>query len=192
MKKKLYLGFTATLLASFAISVVFSQNLNNTPNLVPPIVSENDSFSSQINSIKNSDILRLNEVPSKAVRHFNKTYKNVDSLRWSKLRDGQGGFGAYFVTDGIPTTVRYDQGGNYECCFREYFEDNLPKMIRHQVKSVYYDFSIRFIKEVNMYDNTVYLITLEDTESWKHVLVTENKIVVLKEFLKTSPGKPGN
>jgi len=192
MKKILLLGFTAIFLASFATNVAVSQNLNTTPNAVPSILSEYDSFSTSMNSIKNSDVLRLNEVSSKAVRHFSKTYKNVDSVRWSRLRDDKGGFGAYFVTDGIPTTVRYDQGGNYECCFREYFEDKLPKQIRHQVKSVYYDFAIRFIKEVNMFDNTVYLVTLEDTTSWKHILVTENKIVVLKEFSKTSPGKPGN
>jgi len=191
MKKIFFAGFTAILLASSAANVAVSQNLNNRAKSDLPIDSENDSFSLQLNSIKNSDVLRLNEVSSKAIRHFSKTYKNVDSARWSRLTDGKGGFGAYFTTDGIPTSVRYDKGGNYECSFREYFEDNLPREIRHRVKSDYYDFAIRFIKEVNMHDNTVYLITLEDKASWKNILVTEYKIVVLKEFFKTSHS-PGN
>jgi hypothetical protein len=193
MKKLFFPGFTVILLASLVMDAAVSQSLNNSPKLIPPIVLENDSFSLQINSIKNSDGLRLNEVSSRAVRHFNKTFKNVDSVKWSKLLEGKGGFGAYFVTDGIPTSVRYDKGGNYECCFREYFDDRLlPKEIRHLVKSNYYDFDIRFIKEVNMFDNTVYLVTLEDKASWKNILVTEFKIIVLKEFLKAPESSSGN
>jgi len=192
MKKIFFMGFTAILLAGSACNIALSQNLNNSTNSDLPIGSENDSFSMQLNSIKKSDALRLNEVSSKAVRHFKQTYKNADSVKWSKLTDGKGGFGASFVSDGISTIVRYDLGGNYDCSFREYYEDNLPKQVRHQVKSVYYDFTIRFIKEVNMYDNTVYLITLEDKASWKHILVTEHKIVVLKEFSKTSKSSSGN
>jgi len=192
MKKIFFTGLIAILLACSATSYAVPQNLNNSAKPDQPIIPENDSLSLQLNSIKNSDVLRLNEVSSRAVRHFNRTYKNVDSVRWSRLTDGKGGFGACFVTDGIPSSVRYDKGGNYECRFREYFEDNLPRDIRHRVKSVYYDFTIRFIKEVNMLDNTVYLITLEDKSSWKHILVTENKIVVLQEFFKTSQGSPGN
>lgn len=184
MKKTFLTGFTAILLASSS-SIVVSQNLNNTAKPALPIVSENDSFSIQSNSIKNSHVLYLNEVSSKAIRHLNRTYKNVDSVKWSKLTDGKGGFAACFATEGIQTMVRYDKQGNFECCFREYFEDKLPREIRHRVKSLYYDFTICFIKEVTMYGNTVYIITLEDKASWKNILVTEYNIVVLIEFSKT-------
>ena len=192
MKKILFLGFTAILLVSLASSIALSQNLYISTNSDLPIGSETDSFSMQLNSIKKSNVLRLNEVSSKAVRHFNRTYKNADAVIWTKLTDGNGGFGASFVSDGIPTSVRYDQGGNYEACFREYFDDNLPREIRHRVKSNYYDFAIRYTKEVNMLDNTIYIITLEDKVSWKNILVTEYKIVVLKEFSKTSKSSSGN
>ena len=192
MKKILFMSFTTILIASFAISVAVSQNLNITPKPDLPIVSENDTFSLKLNSIKSSDVLRLNEVSSKAVRHFSKTYKNVDSVTWSRLTDGRGGFGAYFATDGIPTSVRYDQGGNYESSFREYFEDNLPREVRHRVKRIYYDYAIRFVREVHMFNNIVYLITLEDRAGWKNIIVTDNKIDVLIEFSKASKSSSGN
>lgn len=185
-------GIIAILLASSATSVALSQNPNNKSNPTQPIASENDPYSSQLSSIKKPEIVHLNEVSSKAVRYFIKTYKNVDSVKWSRLTDGKGGFAASFSADGIPTIVLYDKSGNYEYCLREYFEDKLPREIRHRVKSTYYDFTICFIREVTMCDNTVYAITLEDPVSWKNILITEFKIVVLKEFLKTSPDSVGN
>ena len=192
MKKIIITGFIAALLAGSATSFAVPQNLNNSVKPVQPVVPEKDSLSLQLGEIKNLDILRLNEVSAKAVRHFNRTYRNVEGVKWARLADGDGGFGAYFSADGIRTNVRYDMRGNYECSFREYFEVNLPRNVRHRVKTVYYDFTIRFIKEVNILNNTVYLITLEDNASWKHILVTEYNIDVLIEFFKTAPGSPGN
>src|SRR5688572_18918308 len=102
MKKIFLTGFIVILLASSA-SVAVSQNLNVRPKADLPVDFQNDSFSLQLSSIKNSDVLRLNEVSSKAVRHFSKTYKNVDSAKWSRLSDGKGGFAASFTANGIPT-----------------------------------------------------------------------------------------
>ncbi len=184
------MGFTVILHITSSYFAV-SQNLNNPAKPAPPNVSENDSFSFQLNSIKNSPVLYLNEVSSKAIRHFIRTYKNADSAKWSKLADGNGGFEVCFSTDGIPTRVKYDKAGNYVCCVREYFEDKLPKDIRHRVKSIYYDFVICYTKEVNMHDNTIYIITLEDKASWKNILVTEYTTEVLKEFSKTFQSNPG-
>ena len=192
MKKIFFTCVLAILLSSSATIVAVSQNLNNPAKDILPSVPAADSFSSQLSLIKNSNIVYLNEIPSKAIRHFNKTHKNVDSVIWSKITDGNGGFSARFVGDEIATSFRYDRRGNYECCLRDYFEDRLPQEIRHRVKSIYYDFTIFFIKEVIIDDITVYIITLEDKTSWKNILVTEDEIIVRKEFSKTSQSSYGN
>lgn len=186
MKKIFFTCFTAIFLAGTATSIVSSQDLNNTANLTPRVAPGKNSSSLQSNSTRNPGPLYLTEVASKAIRNFNKAYKNAGDAKWFKLTDGTDGFFAFFSNDGIQTRVFYDKKGNYYCSFRHYFEDKLPPAVRHRVKTIYYDFNIYHISEVNMNDKTVYAITLEDKTSWKKILVAEGEeIVIMEEFSKS-------
>jgi hypothetical protein len=184
MKKIFFISFAVIFLTGFATGVVAQQELNNTAKLNSSAILKNNSFYSQSNSKKSSGALYLNEVPSKAIRHFIQFYKNAGDAKWIKLTDGTDGFAACFVEDRIQTWVLYDKKGFYNFLFREYFEDKLPQNIRHRVKSIYYDFDIASVKEINMNDNTVYIITIENNACWKKILLSENEISVMEDISK--------
>jgi len=185
MKKIFFTCFTAIVLAGTATSIVSSQDLNNTAKLTPRVAPGKNSSSLQSNSTRNSGSLYPTEVASKAIRDFNKFYKNAGDAKWFRLTDGTDGFIAFFNSDGIQTRVLYDKKGNYYCSFRHYFEDKLPPAVRHRIKTIYYDFNIYHIIEVNMNDKTVYAIMLEDKTCWKQILVADGEeIVIMKEFSK--------
>lgn len=184
MKKKFFSYFTAIFLAGAATSVVCSQDFNNTAMLKSKLAAKNNFSSLLSNPTSHPGPLYLNEVASKAIRHYTKSYKDAVETKWFRLTDGTDGFVVYFTNDGVQTKVLYDKKGNYYCLFRNYFEDKLVPAVRHRVKTIYYDFNIYHINEVNINDKAVYIIMLEDKTCWKRVLVTEDEIVAMEEISK--------
>lgn len=185
MKKIFFTCFSAILLAV----AVSSQGLSNTEKTPLLIMLENNSFPLKPNPTISERSLLLNEVTAKAIRNFNREYKNAVDAKWYRITheaNGIDGFRVVFTNDQAKSIAMYDKKGNYYCGFRSYFEDVLSQAIRHRVKTVYYDFDIRYTTEVNMNDKTTYIVTLEDKTSWKVISVVDGgEMVVVKEFPKS-------
>lgn len=185
MKKIFFTCFSVILLAV----AVSSQGLSNTEKTPLLITLENNSFSLKPNPTISEKSLLLNEVTAKAIRNFNREYKNAVEAKWYRsTQDANGidGFRVLFTNDRVNSIAVYDKKGNYYCGFRSYFGDVLPKAIRHRVKTVYYDFDIRYTTEVNMNDKTTYVVTLEDKTSWKVIAVVDGgEMLIMEEFTKS-------
>jgi hypothetical protein len=69
---------------------------------------------------------------------------------------------------------------------RDYYEEKLPRDVRHIVKSAYYDFSIYCINEITVKGITTYVVTLTNKTNektfWKIVQVTEGEMGIVKEY----------
>jgi hypothetical protein len=128
-----------------------------------------------------SGALRLNEVHSKAVRSFNCEYKDATDAKWYHTADG---FVVYFKYKDVDTKVFYNKRGNHDCTVRYYNERVLPREVRHNVRSRYYDHNIYHVVEVSAAGTTGYLIKLEGKNSWMDIRVLDNEIDVLKEYTK--------
>jgi hypothetical protein len=183
MKKALFPCFIAILLTG-TITGSYSQSSNSTAKAG----SSHEEFISsteEINTVKDSASIRLNELNTRAVRNFTRDYKNVTDAKWFKLSKGY--FVVYFTMDGIKTTAVYNNGGYCERIFRDYREDKLPRQIRHLVKSTYYDFSIYLVHEVTINDITAYVVIMKDKTpenkiSWKIIKVADGEMEVIKEY----------
>jgi hypothetical protein len=180
MEKTFFPGFTGILLTWIITSVCYSQTPIGSPK---PEASLQEIISSveEINAVKNSAPVRLNEINSRAVRNFVRQYKNVSDAEWFKLKEG---FVVHFTNDGIKSRAFYTKEGRYEGMIRSYFEDKLPREIRHLVKSTYYDFSICHVYEFNVEGITAYLVKMEDKTSWKTIRVIDREMKVMKEYSK--------
>lgn len=183
MNKMLVTSLTSLLL-TWTIANCYSQS----PNGITNPGSSNEAFissSEEINAVKDSALIRLNELNIKAVRSFTKDYKNVTDAKWSKLNKG---FSiVYFAMDGIQTSVLYDKEGLCEWVRRDYSEDKLSREVRHRVKSTYYDFSIYCVNEITINGITAYIVAIEDKTSrdetfWKIIKVVEGEIETIKEY----------
>ncbi|HYF30244.1 MAG TPA: hypothetical protein VD993_03900 [Chitinophagaceae bacterium] len=141
---------------------------------------ENEMAYSPVPARPAAPAVRLNEVPTKAVRSFAREFSNADA-KWYRTPDG---FVVYFVHKNIRTKMFYDRKGNYGCTVRNYDETALPREIRHQVKSNYYDYQIYHVVEVAAQGQTAYIIKMESKTSWMDVKVLNNEMEILHEYFK--------
>ena len=118
---------------------------------------------------------------TKAVKNFNKTFKATANASWSETSDG---FVAKFKKNDIETKVFYDVKGRWIGNVRNYQEKDLPREIRHRVKSNYYDYNIYLVQEVTVGDNTAYLVKIEDKTSIKTIRIVDGEMDEYEAFQK--------
>lgn len=181
MKKALFTCFTGLVL-TWSITSSYSQNSNSNANaLSRPSIEGFISSSEEINALKDSVTVFLNEISTRAVRNFTREYKNIPDAKWFKYENG---FAVYFTSDSIQKRIFYNKRGDRTCVIRDYCEDRLPREIRHLVKSTYYDFDIYLINEVTMNGITAYVVKIQDKTSMKEIKVVGGVVEVMKEYIK--------
>ncbi|HEY0680044.1 MAG TPA: hypothetical protein VGD17_17285 [Chitinophagaceae bacterium] len=182
MKKAFFYRLMSIMLVAVAASSdIFSQGITNKLSPDQPAYVENNSApAGKVNTIEKS-ALPVNEINVRAVRDFSKEFKNVTDIQWFKANDG---FVAYCKLGSTKIKVFYDQHGNYKCTVRNYGETELPKEVRHLVKSSYYDFDIFYVTEISSAFEKAYIIKLEGKSSWNDVKVMNNEIISVSEYTK--------
>ena len=123
-----------------------------------------------------------NLIASKAIRNFSKSFKEAIDVRW--MMSDEGGYIAKFICNGVACRADYDYKGRCLASYRYYSEDKLPQEVRHLVKSNYFDFSIYRVAELFLSNKTVYLVTLENNESWMKITVIDGELNVVENFRK--------
>jgi len=156
--------FNGNLSTSPAKEVVLSEDV--------PGIESTGSYSSAMNS--------------KALRNFSKSFKEAGNASWSQTEDG---FKAEFMDQDVKTKVFYDRKGRLVASVKSYSEDNLPKEVRHLVKSNYYDYNIFHVQEVTAGNKTAYLVKIEDKTSIKTIRVTDNQMDEYMAFNKVNSAK---
>ncbi len=116
-------------------------------------------------------LLSRNEINTRAMRDFLDRFEKIDNALWFLGSDG--GFEAYFIQDGYGDRVIYNKKGGWLKSLIMYGEGKLPPDIRREVKSVYFDFSIFLVEEVQTYEGVEYVVYLED--KLKYVLIKVDK-----------------
>jgi hypothetical protein len=124
----------------------------------------------------------LNEIDTRAVRSFVRTYWNVTDANWVTY---PGGYVVYFTNNGIVNRAYYTRSGELECSIRQYTEKEMPVDIRQIVKSAYYDYSIVIVHEVSRGGKTSYVVKLEDKTSFKDIRIDDAGMEVVTEFMKS-------
>ena len=120
-------------------------------------------------------------VNTRALKDFTKSFKDAENVSWSAIKDG---FLASFKEDGVETKAFYDQKGRWSATIRTYQENKMPKDVRKQVKSNYYDFAINQVNEVTIGEITAYLVRIEDAESFKTIRVIDGEMDVYEDHNK--------
>lgn len=117
----------------------------------------------------------------RAIRNFSKVYKDATDARWESLKDG--GYVCRFVQNGVMKRAIYDQRGGWLTTIAGYTEEHLPNDVRRQVRSVYYDYSILYVNEINMPDKPVaYMVQVQDKRSIRIVRVVDGEMEEIQEI----------
>ena len=121
-------------------------------------------------------------IPIKAVRNFKNTWQHVDNETWYEI---PGGYRARFIADRVLYHVTYTKNGKWLHTMRQYDETKLEKEIRAQVKSVYYDYQILLIEEIEQgLKPLIYIIHMEDPVSFKNIQIRDREMEVITEINK--------
>jgi hypothetical protein len=181
----------------FALTVGFSfitapGNLafaQNSKKLIEPGLRKNYLPSLRnLGMLKNTDltgtcVLNRNEINIWAVRDFLDRFDKVENAIW--FLTAKGGFEAYFIQDGFGERVIYDKYGGWQSSLINYKEDKLPRDIRTEVKSTYFDMDITLVEEVQTIEGVEYVINLEDKSNIRVVKVNKEGIMeVLQDLNK--------
>lgn len=156
MKKMIYL---LVVIASFAYSAgVYAQSTSN---------------------VLNVTTLGADRTGVRAIREFWRLYGEGKNERWYKL---PGGYLAEFEEDNIHHKLVFDKRGSWLYTMREYTEKELPRTVRHLVKSTYYDHTIGWVKEVIQHGTLTYVVHIEDATEWKDLIIRDGEMEVQMSY----------
>lgn len=139
-------------------------------------------ISTTANTVNGGDE-NLTNINQKAVRVFEKTFKNASVDYWDNVADG---YVVKFKWNGIQNKAYFDKTGSLVYTLKNYTGDKLPGDVRAIVKGVYYDYTIFWVEELNVLadKNIIYVVHLEGNTSWKNVTVCNGEMNLLKEMAK--------
>ena len=164
---------TVVILATTVIS--HAQKINK-------MVSDGRNSSEYFTLPENVPETRLNDINMNAVRHFNLFFTSALHVKWYKV---PGAFIVYFICDSVKKMAAYDKKGIWVHTLSYYSEYKLPRYVRRLVKSVYYDFHINQVIQVEEDNQLVYMIQIEDSISFKTVAVSDYEMKIVKDFKKS-------
>jgi hypothetical protein len=124
--------------------------------------------------------LKEYQVNIRAVRDFKKRNPEVSDAIWT---GSDKGFNARFLEDEAYTTITYSQAGRWKQSMKRYSEPRLPKEIRSRVKSIYYDYAILMVSEMqwDLTQEPVYYVHMQSGYNYKIVAVA-SEITEVQSF----------
>jgi|ERR1051326_3898354 hypothetical protein len=130
------------------ISLLLFMNIPATAQLsfVKTETSKMNPFNESVASKDVSDNIEPSAVNHKAVKDFDRNFKNANA-KWYQVENQ---FVAMFADDNVSYQVAYDKKGHKLYSIRNFNEDKLPADLRHNVKSIYYDYAITLVQEIEM------------------------------------------
>jgi hypothetical protein len=176
MKRNLHISLIAALLISVANFVMYGQRS------VPDRSSKEITLSEKKYAQKDSITIYTNDINSKARKNFLKMYKNVTGENWNELPDGMR---VKFILNGIQHWVDYSKNGEWLETIRFYYEKELSPEIRYLVKNDYYNYSIKWVKEIEKpRDIRTYIVHLEGQKDWINLRVHDGEMEEWQKFFK--------
>jgi hypothetical protein len=160
----LLLSFVFILLQACASGKVSSSNHHSS---VPPQVPDLSTSPAPGESVYR------NEIAVRAVRHFTSSYPDAQEERWYLINNG---FMAKFSKDNVKIRIDYDKKGNWLYTIRYLTEKMLPRDVRAQVKSTWFDHNISSAEEIQVGYSFIYLLHINEGEDWKIIRVADGEM----------------
>jgi hypothetical protein len=124
----------------------------------------------------------LNDINVRAMRDFVSRYGDATDAVWHRSNEN---YIAVFTRDSVQHRVIYSGHGDLSYEMRYYEENRMPRNIRAQVKSVYYDYKIFIIQEIETPEHpTIYIVNLQGDTEWKKVKLCQGEMEIIEEFKK--------
>jgi len=121
-------------------------------------------------------------VNARAVKDFSQRFNEARNVLW--FSNGNG-FTSYFMQNGYGNRAFYSRNGLWQYSLIFYSEDKLSRDIRAIVKSVYFDYDISMVEEVQTNEGMAYIFHMEDKLNFKILKVSKDgEMEILQELTK--------
>lgn len=166
-----FLAVTTGAHAQIAGNVALLDSKKDAVKIYEPITSE------KVNNVN------LNYISDKAVKNFKKSYKLASDENWFVAKDG---FAAKFTSNGINNVIYYDKKGRWQATIKIYGEDKISHNLRNMIKSVYSDYKINGVQEIETLISPLgiptYIVYIQDGNNFKIIRVSDDVMDVYQEF----------
>lgn len=130
----------------------------------------------------NTPAIRSDNAAVRATRDLWERVGDKKNESWYKLPEG---YLATYREEGVDSRFVYDQRGRWVYTMLTYTEKEMSKDLRRSIKSVYFDYSIGWVKEVRQGEDLLYVVHVEDSKEWLDLAVRQDgHIEILKEVDK--------
>ncbi|MBO9199923.1 MULTISPECIES: hypothetical protein [Niastella] len=127
----------------------------------------------------------VSKVHVRAMRDFLKRDKTVANVDWMIVETGY--VAKYTDANNSNCRTVYNNRGDFVYTIRQYYENKLPRDIRGMVKSVYYDYAITLVEQIEETRKPlVYVVHLEDATTFMNVRVSEKEMEIMAEYIKST------
>gem|GEM_PF-360407 len=121
-------------------------------------------------------------VKARALTDFQVRFNDASEVKWFSDNNG---FTSYFTKDGYNDRAFYSKNGRWMFSVIYQTEHQLPKDIRAEIKSVYYDWNITVVEEVQSSQGKGFLVYLEDKSNIRILKVNaDSEIEIMMDLLK--------
>ncbi len=183
MKKSIVVLIVACISAATLSGRAFGQGTRNQPDVASAKTNPVPGMATTSSDGGYAIATEASAVNRKAVKDFQVRCAEAKDEKWFSVSDG---FVVHFTMDGFRDRLYYDKKGHWMYSLRYIDEKKLPREVRNQVKSTYFDFTIKLVEIVEVPDHKVYLVHLEDSTTLKIVRVSdEGEMDIYKEFTKS-------
>lgn len=145
------------------------------------INKEEKAFSATEAKDASGEVCSVSDVSKKVIKSFQRLFGDKPNAVWMKTKEG---FVVRFKGDNRTTNAYFSINGAIDGQVDYYFEDALPKDVRHTVRSNFYDYSIKHVSEVRKNDFVCYFVKIEDKAFVKTVQVIGDEYSVVETLTK--------
>jgi hypothetical protein len=124
----------------------------------------------------------MNDINVRAMRDFMDRYGDASDVVWHRSKDN---YVAVFTRDSIQHRVIYTNRGDPSITMKYYEEKKLARNVRAQIKSIYFDYKIYIVQEIESVGYpTIYIVNLQGDSDWKKVKLYQGEMEVMEEYNK--------
>jgi hypothetical protein len=156
--------------------------LNPIDNIAQVIESKSppSEFHYDYNKISYTSNVPMNEISSRAFRHFLKNYSPANSEKWIKT---SGGYVAVFIESSILYNIFYNKRGRFLYSYKYYSADSCTLEQKNIIQGLYPSFHITHVIELNNGNRVVYGVLITDGNTSKELEMNNGEIKIIDEFI---------
>lgn len=122
-------------------------------------------------------------ITEKVARSFDHLFKDASDVKWTEVDKR---FVAKFIMDDHRNQAVFTPNGILVYHLSYGFEKNLPKNVRAQIKSQYFDYNITSAIHIRQDDRSIWLTSLEDSQHIISVLVENGVMKEIANYINGS------